>query len=84
MKAISYSRDAQKTLLKLPANLSRLIRGKIFQYASDPASLSANVKTLKGKPGYKRLRVGDWRIIFSEDGTVIAIIEIGPRGGIYS
>ena len=83
MKIVRYSRDAQKTLLRLPVNVARLLRAKIEQYAADPASLQANVKPLKGRPGYKRLRVGDWRIIFSEDGDVIAIVQIGPRGGIY-
>jgi mRNA interferase RelE/StbE len=81
MKEIAYSKSALKTLRRIPANVSATIRGKIEQYASDPASLSANV-TKQGREGY-RLRVGDWRVIFDEDGTVLAILEIGPRGGIY-
>lgn len=35
------------------------------------------------KVEHRRLRVGDWRVIFTEDGTVIAIIKIAPRGGVY-
>ena len=50
-------------------------------YAADPASQAANVKALKGEPGVLRLRVGDWRVVF-EDGAVIAVIRIGPRGGV--
>jgi len=83
MKQIAYSRDAIKTLTRMPANTSRQIRSKIEQYATDPESLSNNVKALKGRDGHFRLRVGDWRIIFSEDGTVIAIIRIAPRGLAY-
>lgn len=63
-------------------SLGRSIRAKIAQYAADPASQANNVKKLQGRDGY-RLRVGDWRVIFDEDGNVIAILEIGPRGGIY-
>lgn len=56
---------------------------KIEQYAADPRSLANNVKSLKGNPGYLRLRVGDWRIIFREDGAVVAVIKIASRGSIY-
>jgi mRNA interferase RelE/StbE len=30
-----------------------------------------------------RLRVGDWRVVFTEDGHVLAVIRIAPRGGVY-
>lgn len=83
MKQIAYSRDALKTLTRMPANTAKLIRSKIEQYAEEPASLGNNVKTLKGMDGQLRLRVGDWRVIFSETGEVIAIIKIAPRGGAY-
>lgn len=83
MKQITYSRDALKTLSRLPVNTAKLIRSKIEQYAADPASLANNVKALKGEGGQFRLRVGDWRVIFSEGGEVVAIIKIAPRGGAY-
>ena len=83
MKTISYSKDAVRTLSRMPVNLARQIQSKITQYASDPKSLANNVKGLVGMKGYYRLRVGDWRVIFSESGDVIAIIRIAPRGGAY-
>ena len=66
----------------MPANAADLDRAKIQQYADDPASLANNVIKLQGRDGF-RLRVGDWRVIFQDDGTVVAILEIGPRGSIY-
>lgn len=66
----------------MPANVATTIRIKIDQYAENPASLGNNVKRLKGRAGW-RLRVGDWRVIFDDDGAVLAILAIGPRGGIY-
>lgn len=83
MKAITYSRDALKTLTRMPANTAKLIRAKIEQYAADPASLANNVIIMKGKDDYRRLRVGDWRVVFTEMGEIIAIIRIAPRGGVY-
>ncbi|KQM13839.1 type II toxin-antitoxin system RelE family toxin [Novosphingobium sp. Leaf2] len=79
---ITFTKQAAKTLLKMPANSARTIRGKIDQLATDPASLANNVTELKGSD-YSRLRVGDWRVIFTIDLVVLAIIEIGPRGGVY-
>lgn len=83
MKKIAYSKDAIKTLKRMPANTAKLIRSKVEQYAAEPARLANNVKTLKGAEGYLRLRVGDWRVIFSETGEIIAIVKIAPRGGAY-
>jgi mRNA interferase RelE/StbE len=82
MMRIAYSREALKTLRRIPANTARTIRAKIEQYAAKPSSLANNVKRLRGRPGY-RLRVGEWRVIFDKDGDVVSVLLIGPRGGIY-
>jgi mRNA interferase RelE/StbE len=83
MKRVTYSRDALRVLARIPANTARLIRAKIDQYAADPTSLGNNVKALKGEPGYYRLRVGDWRTLFLEDGVVLLVTRIAPRGSAY-
>ncbi len=67
----------------MPANTARLIRAKVEQYAADAASLANNIKAMQGMAGYYRLRVGDWRVIFSETGEIVAVIKIAPRGGAY-
>jgi mRNA interferase RelE/StbE len=84
MEKTAYSKDALRTLIRMPANTSKLIGSKIEQYANDPASLANNVTALQGREGIYRLRVGDWRILFSESGEVIAIIKIAPRGEAYN
>ena len=84
MRKISYSREAAKTLIKMPANTAKLIQSKIEQYAAEPASLANNVKALKGGEGLLRLRVGDWRVIFTEHGRILEIIKIAPHGGAYN
>ena len=53
------------------------------QYAAAPSYLANNVKALSGQPGFLRLRVGDWRVIFREDGAVIAVVRVAPRGSAY-
>lgn len=82
MKKIAYSKQAIKTLSKLPANETARIRAKLRQYAGDPASQANNVKKLQGRNAY-RLRVGDWRVIFDENDIIIEVIKIGARGSVY-
>jgi mRNA interferase RelE/StbE len=80
-KAITYTTVAARALRRHAAH-AVLMRQKIEQYATDPASLTANVKVLKGVDA-KRLRVGDFRVIFRETPTAIEILDIGPRSSIY-
>ncbi len=82
MREIAYTKDALKTLRGMPKNRSRLIVGKINQLAEEPAALANQVTKLQGRDGY-RLRVGDWRVIFTDDGAMLSILAIGPRGDIY-
>ena len=79
---IAYSKSAFRTLKRIPANEAKRIREKIEAYAADPASQANNVVKLQGREGH-RLRVGDWRVIFDSDGSVLDILTIGPRGGVY-
>lgn len=82
MKPVTYTRAALKTLRRMPAEIAERIIGKIEQYAADPASQANNVTALKGREGI-RLRLGDWRVIMNDDGVVLAVLDIGPRGSIY-
>ncbi len=82
MKPILYSKESLKELDRIPANEAARIRAKIRQYAEDPASLANNVKALKGS-SFIRLRVGDWRVVMDDQGHVLGIVRIGPRGGVY-
>lgn len=82
MKDIAYSKDALRTLSRVPRNLRDRIRAKIRQYAEEPESMANNVRKLQGMP-YIRLRVGDWRIIMDDQGNVLQIVRIAPRGSAY-
>jgi mRNA interferase RelE/StbE len=73
---------AAKALAKMPRNVAATIVSKIEQYARDPASQANNVTKLQGRTGY-RLLVGDWRVIFDDDGVVMTIEKAAPRGNAY-
>ena len=84
MYRILFTKDALKTLQKLPRNLSKRIRQRIDGVAADPFAPSANIKKLQNRPGY-RLRVGDWRVIYELDKgeLIILVLKIASRGDIY-
>jgi mRNA interferase RelE/StbE len=81
MKSVTYTRSTASALRR-HGNRAKLIRTKIAQYAEDASSQANNVKSLVGVAA-KRLRVGDFRVIFIETNDTITVLDIGPRGGIY-
>ena len=82
-RRVEYSRQAAKTLMRIDAATSARIRANVSQLADDPASLANNITPLKGGEGLSRLRVGDWRVIYTETLVIVLVVRIGPRGGEY-
>jgi len=82
VRTISFTPAAAKALVRLPPDVVKTVRAKIGQFASDPAALANNVTALKGSP-YSRLRVGNYRVIFTSDLVVLTIIRIGHRRDVY-
>ena len=82
MFEITYTDKALDDLMSIPRKDVLKIRIKVNQYAENPLSLQNQVKKLTGEP-YYRLRVGDYRVIFSKDGKVIQIEKVGHRKEIY-
>jgi mRNA interferase RelE/StbE len=70
---------AAKSLRKLPRNERERILAAIERL---PAG---DVRSLKGRGGEWRLRVGDWRALIRLDSTarVIVVTAVKPRGGAY-
>jgi len=43
----------------------------------------ADIKKIKGKAGFKRLRAGDYRVLFKKDGKKTYIINVKHRREVY-
>lgn len=82
MKKVSLARLAIKGLQGIPADQRRAIMAKIDTYAADPASLTNNVKRLRGSQ-HMRLRVGAYRVIFVVEGDTLVVTAVGHRRDIY-
>jgi mRNA interferase RelE/StbE len=84
MYEVIYSRSASQSLRTLqPAKRQQIIE-KVNQIAADPYGKHNNVTKLQGREGY-RLRVGDWRILYTieNDQLVLRVVDVLPRGSAY-
>ena len=85
MYSLAISKDARKFIDKQPSHTRQRLRNALIQLAKDPFT-NQNVKRLKGTDTMLRLRVGDFRIVFSieEQKLMILVISIGNRGDVYN
>ncbi len=67
----------------MPSNVERTMVQKIDLLAADPLA-SNNVPPLRATGGF-RLRVGDWRVLYSLDyeSNLLRVAAILPRGEAY-
>lgn len=81
---INYSKEATKSLLRMPRNTAKLIREKLEMIAANPYADHPNAKKLQGREGY-RLRVGDWRVIYTiqNEQLMIIVLKVASRGEVY-
>lgn len=82
-REVVYTRAASRALRRMPEDTERLIRDKRRLYAIDPNALANNVKALKGEGQRYRLRIGDWREVFTLQVDQVIVHDVGPRGSIY-
>ena len=82
-RKVQWSARAAKTLARTDRATRDRIMTKVHQLAENPLSLGNNVKPMNGNQGLWRLRVGDWRVIYSESLVVVSVIHVAPRGSSY-
>jgi mRNA interferase RelE/StbE len=83
--AVFFEERAAKELVRIEKPYQLLIKKKIEQLSENFDSMVNNLKPLKGKYDYYRLRVGSYRVIFHKDDRkiIITIVRIGHRKSIY-
>lgn len=81
MYRIILKKPAKKFIDALPANERRRVVAAIEQLPN-----AGDIKKLKGHDDLLRLRVGEYRIIFTVDHgeLVVLVIDVGNRGQIYN
>lgn len=77
---IKYSKQAYKYLKKLHKPQSSQIINAIDKLPYN----EGNIRKMSGIDNLYRLRVGDYRVLFTKDYDIIKIEKIGSRGDIYN
>ncbi len=74
---------ARKQLVKLERSVQRRILTALSMLATRPRPPAA--KALSGRAGYLRIRVGDYRVIYTiDDGElVVLVVTMGHRRDVY-
>jgi len=80
---IEVTRAARRDLAKLPKELLRRVDAHILALAENP--YPAGTTQLQGAEKFFRIRVGDYRILYTVEHhrLVILIIRVGHRRDIY-
>ena len=81
---IVITKSAGKELAKLPVQTILRIREAVSELTDDPRPPTC--KKLKGFKDLYRIRVGDYRVIYSVQDSILTveILKIGDRKDIYS
>ncbi len=80
MYQIIIKKKAKKFIDKLPINEKKRVISAIERLPN-----GEDIKKLKGHADLLRLRVGEYRIIYSVDNgkLIVYVVDIGTRGDIY-
>ena len=81
--AIEVLPSAERDLRAVHPEIRARIRGAVIKLAVDPRPPGA--RALKERPGYLRVRVGDYRIIYTvqDDVLKVIVVRMGHRRDVY-
>jgi mRNA interferase RelE/StbE len=82
MVHVLYTDDALKDLKAMGHVAAGKVTAKVTAFAATPSAFVNRVKKLRGGD-ILRLRVGDYRVLFTEDGKILRVLRIGHRREIY-
>ena len=78
---VQYHKKAIKFINSLPTHDKQRIKSAIQNLLINPSM--CDIKPLQGYKDLYRLRVGNYRIIYTKDNIILFIADIGNRGDIY-
>ncbi|MGW0476132.1 type II toxin-antitoxin system RelE family toxin [Streptomyces coeruleorubidus] len=79
----AFRPEAQAELRTVPRDMALRILAKLTELESDP--LGFNTTALVSQPDRRRLRVGDYRVIYTVDNgeLVVWAVHVGHRSTVY-
>ena len=76
---IKWRKSALKEAGKAPFDISAALIEAVSRYAENRNAV-VGVKAMRGEDGAYRIRVRDWRLIFTIEGETLTIVKIAPCG----
>ncbi|MBV9811392.1 MAG: type II toxin-antitoxin system RelE/ParE family toxin [Acetobacteraceae bacterium] len=78
-----WSPKARKQLRKLELSNRRRILARMDAYVEQPRGAHHDVVPIVGQPDTYRMRVGDWRIVFTLNGDGVMVVQVAHRREAY-
>ena len=78
---IKYHKRAVKFINSLPPKERQRIKDGIKKLTTTPEN--CDIKPLEGYTDIYRLRISQYRVIYTKDNVILFIIDVGNRGDIY-
>ena len=78
---IKYHKRAVKFINSLPPKERQRIKDGINKLITSPEN--CDIKVLEGYVDLYRLRIGQYRVIYTKNNVILFIADIGSRGDIY-
>ncbi|GHC94628.1 hypothetical protein GCM10007079_45280 [Nocardiopsis terrae] len=78
-----FKAEARLELRKVPRERATAILRRLAELETGPFAFGA--AALVGAPGRRRLRVGDYRVVYTVDNgqLIIVVVQVGRRSTIY-
>ena len=86
MYKIIFKKSAYKEYQKLPKQTQKKLDEALEMLAINPLGELLRFKKIRGKENWYRIRIGDYRIIYSPQNEVlvVTVIRVGHRKDIYN
>ena len=78
---VQYTNAARRGLKKLEPEIRARVSVKIHALETD--AMPMGVESVKGVTGGFRIRVGDWRIVYTIGETSVWVVKIAHRREVY-
>lgn len=80
---LTYHPDVADDIRNIPANIKTRIRKAIeTRLQTDPIQYGRPLR--QSLKGHRKLRVGDWRVIYRVEASTVIILMIGNRKNVYN
>lgn len=82
---VFFTKSARREFDRLPENVQQRVVDALQVLGSNPFSELLSIKKLRGAPSLYRVRLGDYRVVYTleKDRLVVTIIKIGHRREVY-